>query len=76
MCSNLPESFQNKTIEEIGIRKNSGANIVGFKTPQGEFIINPSVSTKLIKDSKLFVLGTVDQISKMKEIIKFGGNAK
>jgi voltage-gated potassium channel len=74
MCSNLPESFKNKTIDEIGIRKKSGANIVGFKTPEGEFIINPSVSTKLIKDSKLFVLGTSEQISKMKEIIKSGGN--
>ncbi|NVO01517.1 MAG: potassium channel protein [Bacteroidetes bacterium] len=75
MCSNLPESFRNKTIDEIGIRSNSGVNIVGYKTPEGEFIINPSAGTKLIKDSKLFVLGTSQQILKMKEIIKSGGPA-
>ena len=64
----LPEDFKNKTIRELEVRNKSGANIIGFKTAQGEFVINPSPETKLIPNAKLFVLGTSEQISKLKEI--------
>lgn len=65
---NLPGELQNKTISELDIRNRSGANIIGFKTAQGEFVINPSPETKLIANAKLFVLGTSDQIKKLREI--------
>jgi voltage-gated potassium channel len=68
-CRNLPEEFINKTIYEIGVRKKSGANIVGFKTPEGKYIINPTPDTVVIPDSKLFVLGTDEQIESMKKIL-------
>jgi len=68
-CQNLPEEFINKTIYEIGVRKKSGANIVGFKTPEGKYIINPTPDTVVIPNSKLFVLGTDDQIESMKKIL-------
>ena len=64
----LPENLQNKTIRELEVRNKSGANIIGFKTAQGEYVINPSPETKLIPNAKLFVLGTSDQIIKLKEI--------
>jgi voltage-gated potassium channel len=63
--SELLDDFQDKTISESGIRKKSGANIVGYKTPDGEFVINPSPETKIIPNSKLFVLGTPDQVDKL-----------
>jgi len=69
MCTELPESFLNKAIKEIGIRTISGANIIGFKTATGDLIINPSGETKLVPNSKLFVLGTNDQIAKMQELM-------
>ncbi|MCW3086528.1 MAG: Potassium transporter TrkA [Bacteroidetes bacterium] len=65
---NLTQEFQNKSIRELEIRNRSGANIIGFKTAQGEFIINPSADTKIIPDAKLFVLGTSEQINKLKEL--------
>lgn len=65
---NLPESLQNKTIRDLEIRNKSGANIIGFKTAQGEYVINPSPDTKIIPDAKLFVLGTAEQITKLKHI--------
>lgn len=65
---NLPEQFKNKTIRDLEIRNKSGANIIGFKTAQGEYIINPTPDTKMIHDAKLFVLGTAEQIGKLKEI--------
>jgi voltage-gated potassium channel len=68
-CKNLAEEYINKTIYEIGVRKKSGANIVGLKTPEGKYIINPSSDTRVIPDSKLFVLGTREQIASMKQIL-------
>jgi voltage-gated potassium channel len=64
----LPGNLQNKTISELDVRSRSGANIIGFKTAQGEFVINPSPETKLIANAKLFVLGTSEQINKLREI--------
>ena len=64
----LPGNLQNKTISELDVRSRSGANIIGFKTAQGEYVINPSPETKLIPNAKLFVLGTSDQIKKLREI--------
>jgi voltage-gated potassium channel len=68
--SEVPQKYRDKTIDELDIRKISGANIVGFKTPEGNYIINPLPNTKLILNSKLFVLGTPEQIAKMKHILK------
>ena len=65
---NLSSTYQNKTIKDLEVRNRSGANIIGFKTAQGEYIINPSADTKIIPDAKLFVLGTGEQITKLKEL--------
>lgn len=69
MCNELPPDLINKPIKEIGFRRKSGANIIGFKTTTGEYIINPSPDTKLIPNSKLFVLGTNEQIINMKKMM-------
>lgn len=69
VCNKLPDELRNHSIYDIGIRKKTGANIVGFKTPEGEFIINPTPDTVMIPNTKLFVLGTAEQIKKMKQLI-------
>ncbi len=69
-CSQLATNFINKTIHEIGVRKKSGANIIGFKTPEGKYIVNPGPETKVIPNSKLFVLGTPEQIKSIKGILR------
>ena len=69
VCSNLPDELRNHSIFDLGIRQKTGANIIGFKTPKGEFIINPTPDTVMIPDTKLFVLGTPEQIKKMKQLI-------
>ncbi|MCB0395839.1 MAG: potassium channel protein [Flavobacteriales bacterium] len=66
---NLPEDLRNKTISELEIRKRSGANIVGFRTSQGAFVINPSPETRIESNSKVFVLGTPEQVGKLKDIL-------
>jgi len=69
ICSDLPVNVLDQTINDIGIRKQTGANIIGFKTPEGEYILNPSPDLRVSKGSKLFVLGTPDQIDKMEKMI-------
>lgn len=66
--NSLPEDFQNLTISELRARKVSGCNIIGYKTPDGEFVINPDPDLKIIPNSKLFVLGTPEQIKNLNEV--------
>jgi len=66
----IPESYHNKTLAELDIRNKTGANIIGLKTKDGEYIINPDPETPIQADAKFFVLGTPDQIIKMKELFK------
>lgn len=70
VCDSFSEKYLDKTIYDIQIRKKTGANIVGYKNPQGEYVINPLPDTKLKPHSKLFVLGTPEQIEKMKDIFR------
>ncbi len=74
MCSNLPKDLQNKSLFELGIRQKTGVNIIGFKNPDGEYIINPHPDIKMIQNSKIFVLGTPEQINKMKTLFKTHNN--
>lgn len=69
MCDKLPKEFVNTPIKELGIRTKSGANIIGFKTAGGDYILNPTKDTKLVERSKIFVLGTDEQIASMKELL-------
>lgn len=65
----IPDELKNKTLKDLEIRNRSGANIIGYKTAMGEYIINPSADTRIIPASKLFVLGTPEQITSLKQIL-------
>lgn len=65
---NLSAEFKNKSIRDLEIRNRSGANIIGFKKGNGEYIINPSADTLILPDAKLFVLGTTEQINRLREL--------
>ncbi len=67
--NNIPEHLRHKTLKDLEIRNKSGANIIGFKTALGEYIVNPSAETKIIPEAKIFVLGTTDQINRMKDLL-------
>ncbi len=73
VCSEFSKNLMNHTIQDLDVRMKSGVNIIGFKTPEGKFIINPTPDTLMIPNSKLFVLGTPEQISTFKRMVKQGG---
>ena len=68
--NHLPGDFQNKTVKDLNARLHTGCNIIGFKTPEGKYVINPSAETMLIPNSKLFVLGSNEQIKKLNKLLK------
>jgi len=65
----IPVELQNKTLKDLEIRNKSGANIIGFRKGNGEYIVNPSADTPIIPDGKIFVLGTTEQIGKLKTLL-------
>jgi len=66
---NLAENLQNKTLKDLEIRSKFGANIIGYKTENGEYVLNPSADTKIIPKAKIFVLGSTEELAKFKEHI-------
>ena len=52
-------------ISDLDIRKTTGCTVIGYKTENGQYVINPGADVKLTPNSKLFVLGTTDQIVKL-----------
>jgi voltage-gated potassium channel len=67
--SDFPEDMQYATLRDLDARNKIGVNIIGFKTADGEYIINPGPNTTLLPDSKLFVLGTKRQISVLNKVL-------
>ena len=68
--------FLKGTIKDLEIRTNSGATIMGIKTPEGEYLFNPSPDTKLSMNDKFFVLGSPEQVSRLKREMRLEEDAK
>jgi voltage-gated potassium channel len=65
----LPEDFHFKTLGDLDVRNRFGVNVIGYKTSEGEYIINPGADTKIVPDSKLFVLGNRSQINDLNKAL-------
>ncbi|WP_457615699.1 potassium channel family protein [Lutibacter sp.] len=65
----LPPEFLNKTILDLDLRRKTGCTVIGFKTPENEYIINPEATTVLQANSNLIVLGKPGQIQKLHQIL-------
>ncbi len=66
----LPPESQGKSIANLDLRKKTGCTIIGYKTPDNRYIINPSPDTILEKDSAIIVLGQPEQIAKLNELFQ------
>lgn len=64
----LPDQFKNKTIGQLEAKRLTGVTIIGFKTPGGEYLINPDYEIEVVPQSKLFVLGNPSQIQKLNHL--------
>lgn len=56
---------QVKTLKDLDLRRKTGCTVIGYKDPDGEYIVNPEADIKLIPNSKVIVLGRPEQIQKL-----------
>lgn len=68
-CMKLHSCFEGKSIRELDIRNESGANIIGLKRSDNSFVINPLPEVMLSSSDKIFALGTNSQISRLKKTL-------
>jgi len=66
--NDLPSELLNKTILDLDLRNMTGCTVIGFKTKDDEYVINPGASTILTPNSNLIVLGNSVQIQKLRQI--------
>ncbi len=67
-ADDLPKEFINKSLVDLNIRKKTGCLVIGFKTADDEYIINPGTDVVLEPGSHLIILGNIDQIEKLHEL--------
>ncbi len=68
-CKNMSAQFAGKSIGEWSIRSITGANILGLKTADNNYIVNPSPKVKITDNDQIFVLGNPEQIGKLKKVL-------
>ena len=64
----LPKKYINKTILDLDLRRETGCTVIGIRTPDRDYIINPEAETVLTIGSSLIVLGRPEQIIKLREL--------
>ncbi|KQC31885.1 potassium transporter TrkA [Nonlabens sp. YIK11] len=59
---------QNKcTIIDLNLRQKTGCTIIGYKSPDGEYVVNPSPETVIGTGSKIIVVGNSQQIAQLQK---------
>ncbi|WP_372644635.1 TrkA family potassium uptake protein [Ancylomarina sp.] len=71
-CSKLAACFVGRSILELNVRNVSGANIIGLKDDEGNYIYNPSPHIILDQRFQLFVLGDAPQLKRLNELLNTG----
>jgi voltage-gated potassium channel len=59
-----------KELGSIDVRQKTGVNLIGLKSADGRFVVNPSLTTPLSAEHTLIVLGTTEQIARFGEMAK------
>jgi len=68
-CNNLDSCFTDRSIGEWSIRRHTGANIIGLKTSDNKYIVNPGPEVKISSHDQLFVLGRRSEINTLRDIL-------
>ena len=66
--SNVPTDCKFKTIQDIKDYYQMDALIIGYKTVEGEYIVNPATDKLVQEGAKIFVLGKAEQIKELNEL--------
>nr|WP_299034741.1 potassium channel protein [uncultured Tenacibaculum sp.] len=66
--NDLPEKYLDKTILDLDLRKKTGCTVIGYRTQNKEYIINPEAEVKLEAGGNLIVLGRPEQIKTLRRL--------
>lgn len=67
---NIPSQYHNKPLRLLDESYDSGALIIGYRNPEGDYIVNPDRDIEIIPECKIFVLGTKNQIKQINTIFQ------
>ncbi len=62
------DQMECNSLRDLDLRRKTGCTIIGYISPDGEYIINPEADLKLQLKSKVIVLGRPEQIKKLNEM--------
>lgn len=65
----LPAHCKGKSIRDLHIRRETGANIIGFKHPDGSYVVNPDPDIVLVEKSSFILLGTREQLTALRSYL-------
>lgn len=67
--SQLTDRLDSMHLKDLALRQQTGCTIIGLKTPEGDYIVNPGAETHITPHSKLFVLGKPEEIKHLYKIL-------
>ena len=56
------------SLRDLDLRRKTGCTIIGYITPEGDYIINPEADLSLSSKGKLIVLGRPEQIERLNKM--------
>ncbi|MCO6478779.1 MAG: potassium channel protein [Phaeodactylibacter sp.] len=62
----LPDECRGRSLMQLNIRESTGANVIGYKAPDGHYEVNPSPNTVLGPGSSYIVLGSNQQLQQLR----------
>jgi voltage-gated potassium channel len=65
----IPEKNRFKSIAELRIREETGANVIGYRSPSGKYVVNPPPDVKLEDKASFIVLGNSDQLENLRKYL-------
>ncbi len=67
--SDLLGEARSCSLNDLHIRQRTGCTVIGIKSPEGKYEINPNSDSVLQANSRLFVLGNANQIKALNELL-------
>ncbi|MFO7879792.1 MAG: potassium channel family protein [Bacteroidota bacterium] len=68
-CKDLLSENDEKSIRELRIRQDTGANIIGIRRSDGTYLVNPGPDTSITRNDCIFVLGKKSEIQQLRKIM-------
>ncbi len=66
----IPEAQRGVSIRDMHLRKQTGVNIIGYRSRAGSYIVNPDPDTILQPGDSFIILGSSEQLNALQRILK------